>query len=146
VEQKNQAVLAALEQSLRAGPLAPRAVVDDLPELQTAASEAPAVPQPNDLRTLPRREYPYMQRIAPWSGGRLPSLKSFFDVRCRDISASGISFFVPRNPDFERFVIGLGQGESNVHVVAEVKHVRPFDLEGRPLYLVGSQFLARVYY
>lgn len=145
-EQKNQAVLAALEQRERTGPLAPLAVVDDLPELQPHQLQGPPKGSAAERRTQPRREYPYVQRIAPWGGGRLPSVRAFFDVRCRDISASGISFYVPIPPGFKRFVMGLGTGEKHVHVIAEVKHVAPSELDGQLLYLVGSQFLARVYY
>jgi PAS domain S-box-containing protein len=142
--EKNQSVLATLERYLREGQLPPREVLDDLLDLQE--SDEFIRPSENDQRTRGRRPYPYMQRVAPWSGNRLPSQRTFFEVRCRDISAQGVSFFMPRRPEFERLVISLGPGENKVYVIAEVRHVTPFNVEGKSAYLVGCEFLARVYY
>jgi PAS domain S-box-containing protein len=142
--QKNQEVLAELEQCLREGRTPPPAVLDELLDLQELQGDNP--PYDGDSQDYSRKPYPYIQRIAPWSGGRLPAHRLFVEVLCRDISPTGVSFFFPRRPDFERVVVSLGPGENKVYVIAEVRHVANFNVDGRPAFAVGCQFLARVYY
>jgi PAS domain S-box-containing protein len=139
---KNQEVLTALEQCLREGRTPPQAVLDELLELQNLTE----VIFEGNRREFPRKPYPYIQRIAPWSGGRLPPQRTFVEVLCRDISSTGVSFFFPRRPNFDRLVVSLGPTDKKVYVIAEVRHVANINVDGRPAFAVGCQFLARVYY
>ncbi len=142
--EKNRVVLSRLEQCLRDGCLPSRELLDELLELRQIEENTPLTGP--ERRSRVRRPYPYVQQIAPWNGHRLPHGRAFFDVRCRDIAASGFSFFLPRKPHFERLVVALGADQHKAHVLAEVRHVTPFDADGHKTYLVGCEFLARVYY
>jgi PAS domain S-box-containing protein len=139
---QNQEVLAALEQCLREGRTPPPAVLDELLGLQNLTEEI----YDGNQRAYPRRPYPYVQRIAPWSGGRLPPQRAFVEVLCRDICSTGVSFFFPRRPNFDRVVVSLGPADKKVYVIAEVRHVANINVDSRPAFAVGCQFLARVYY
>jgi PAS domain S-box-containing protein len=97
-----------------------------------------------DLRRSPRRSFHYIQRIAPTSGEGLPSKNRFIEVRCEDISAGGIAFYLGRRPDFTTLVVTLGRPPAESHFSARVVRVVKATLEGRGVYLVGCRFTGRV--
>jgi PAS domain S-box-containing protein len=90
-----------------------------------------------------RRQYPYRQWIAPVVDGRIPSRREFFEVRCKDISGSGIAFFLNFLPEFEDLVVGLGRLPALNYFTARVMRVARVEQEGRTSYLVGCRFVAR---
>ncbi len=101
-------------------------------------------PAGRELRSSPRRDYRYRQKIAPLVDGLRPSKRSFFEVVCRDISAGGISFYMNRLPDFDTLVLALGNEPAVSHFTARVMRVARVEEEGRIRYLVGCRFLGRI--
>jgi hypothetical protein len=96
-----------------------------------------------ERRTSPRRAYPFVQKIAPWSGDAPPSPKQFFRVQCKDIAEGGIAFFMERLPDFENLVMALGHPPKLTYITARVVRVAGVQHNGRHQYLVGCRFTGR---
>jgi len=71
-----------------------------------------------------RRRHPFVcdQWIAPQRDGRLPEAGEFFEVHCRDLNASGISFLLPEPPEFREFVVALSAPPATVYLEALVSH------------------------
>lgn len=97
-----------------------------------------------ELRSSPRRHYPYCQRIAPVTSQRLPAKEEFFSVWCKDLSSGGFSLYLDSPPAFRHLVVALGPSPREKHLRAEVVHVQPVARDGRELYLVGCRFVDRV--
>jgi PAS domain S-box-containing protein len=62
-----------------------------------------------EQRSSPRRAYQYRQLIAPLCGEAMPGREEFQEVVCEDISAGGISFYLPTAPEFTNLVVALGK-------------------------------------
>ena len=75
-----------------------------------------------DRRKRDRQPLDAVQRIAPWNGSAVPDEADFFEVMCRDVSSTGISFLLSTRPSFESFVIALGSSSNLTLVAAEVVH------------------------
>jgi hypothetical protein len=101
-------------------------------------------PKGEDLRSSPRHEFPYVQKIAPMAGGKVPSADKFFPVRCKDLSCGGIAMLLDRPPDFELFMIVLGSPPTPRLLTARVVHCEPFEEDGWTRYRVGCRFISRV--
>lgn len=114
------------------------------PEESSEAERRPS-PQGEELRSSPRVPYQYLQWIAPSYNGKRPRKNELFQVPCRDISAGGISFYIPQPPDFEVLVVGLGQMPSLTLFGARVVRVVPEDGPDGPRYLVGCAFTGRTH-
>lgn len=99
----------------------------------------------NELRTSPRRKYPYRQLIAPILGGRPPARKSFYPVWCKDLSGGGFSIYLEDPPTFHNLVVALGVPPHVKFYRAEALHVEPVEFEGRRAFLVGCRLIDRVY-
>jgi len=134
---------------------------DTSPEVPPAAADVPqrsATPQPPapdalqraghtytvDMRSSPRRAYHYRQKIAPIYGGCIPARKDFFEVECRDISAGGIAFYLPRQPDFDSLVVSLGRAPKESYFTARVVRTEPVERSGQRMRLVGCCFTGRI--
>ncbi len=97
-------------------------------------------PQGAERRQAERHPYECIQRIAACEGETVPDAAEFHEVQCHDISTSGISFFYPTEPNFNRVVIELGTPP--IFVFAAVIYMMSVpDREG---YLVGCEFAGRV--
>lgn len=143
IAKKSLDALESIEGYLREGQLPPLTLLQELIELQTDSAASRAGDGVQDGASKP---FPYVQRLAPWEGGRLPPHRAFFEVRCQDISATGFSFLLNHRPSFERLVVGFGPGVSRIYIVAEVREVVRLEASGRSDYRVDCEFLARVYY
>lgn len=97
-----------------------------------------------EQRSSPRRPFPYRQRLAPMYDGIKPAKRLFFEVECKDISASGIAFYMNRLPDFDTVVIALGKLPNETYLTARVMRVARTEEQGRIRYLVGCRFLGRI--
>lgn len=97
-----------------------------------------------DRRAKTRREYPYIQQIAPLRGRDLPDESEFAEMKCRDISSRGFSFYSPRRPDYDKIVVAFGAGATRVFLTADVRHVTPKDVDGRKQYLIGCRYTGRI--
>jgi len=91
-----------------------------------------------------RHRYPRIQWIAPYYGANLPGRDCFREVRCKDVSASGISFYWPSLPDFEHLLVRLGDEQNEICLVARVARSQLLAKDGGKGYLVGCKFLGRV--
>lgn len=98
-----------------------------------------------ELRTSPRRKYPYRQLIAPIVDDRLPAKTEFHPVWCKDLSGGGFSIYLETPPSFHNLVVALGLPPRVKFCRAEVMHVQPVDHEGRKIFLVGCRFTVRVH-
>jgi len=97
-----------------------------------------------ELRAAPRRAFEYRQRIAPMFGRTMPSQKKFFEVQCKDISASGIGFYMDRSPDFHTLVVELGSPPKERYFLAQVARVAKVQRDGKKQYLVGCRFTGKM--
>lgn len=98
-----------------------------------------------DQRRSPRRAYRYRQGIAPMNGQQLPGPSGFFDVEFWDISSCGFSFFVDQLPKFDTLVAALGRPPALTHFSARVMRVARMTQNNATRYLVGCDFINRVY-
>src|SRR5436305_2450065 len=96
-------------------------VADAVEQVMSGLSDAGV----NERRGAKRFRFPVVQFMAQYDRNGLPSRYDFQQVRCQDISTSGISFFWPRIPDFEYIVIGLDTSGTRIHLTARVTSVRP---------------------
>jgi len=112
------------------------------PGTQDAVGSQPPAPA-KDLRRAERCAFGYRQRIAPMFGRGLPSEEKFFEVVCKDISASGIAFFMDRPPDFDTLAVELGCPPNQSYFFAHVVRVTKVDRGGQKRYLVGCRFTGK---
>ena len=83
--------------------------------------------------------------VAPWAvGDMFPADEEFQSVKCRDISAGGISFLWPDQPDFEHVVIAALCGDSTVYMVGQLVYSRAVYMFDEVGYLVGCKFTKRI--
>ncbi len=95
-----------------------------------------------ERRRAHRYSYPAMHQLAPYDQGGLPTAVQFREVRCQDLSTSGISFHWPTPPDFDDVVIQLGKPSR--HLRHRPHHLGPRDADHPGELLVGCQFTGRV--
>jgi hypothetical protein len=119
------------------------AVADVIGSADPAPDPAPAKSY-EEMRSSPRKNYRFNQRIAPMHGGLLPRTDEYFNVECNDISKGGVSFYLKRPPGCEQFAIMLGQKPMVTILVARVVYSREVDHDGHQMYLVGCQFIDRL--
>jgi hypothetical protein len=113
-------------------------------EMQSLGSVADA--QPEELADNSKRRYPYhyrqFVRILETADSTGPSQP--VAVWCHDISVSGISFFWPEQPQFERLIISVGQPERPILMQSEVMQSKVVYMHGEVRYLLGCRFTGRV--
>lgn len=110
--------------------------------VEQALAGTPQVPV-HERRGAKRFAFQTVQLMAQYDRTGLPSRGCFQQVRCQDVSASGISFLWPRIPEFEYIVIALETSGPPIHVTARVTSVRPAPNEPGQL-LIGCQFTGRL--
>lgn len=96
----------------------------------------------NSQRGSERRQFAVRQRVAVYDGKRLPTAEAFEVVDCCNISQSGIAFYWPAEPYFQRIVVELGTIGSATYLTANV--VRTHRVDGSTRYLVGCQFSKKI--
>jgi hypothetical protein len=125
-------------------PPSPRATTLTRQEMITLTQEA-APEQKNEFSPSQRYQFSCSQLAAPWSLDEpLPSSDEFQRVKCRDISAGGISFLWPDKPDFENVVIAIGPVDSPIYMIAKIVHSRAVYMFDEVGYLVGCKFTKRL--
>jgi len=102
-----------------------------------------ALPSPAERRHSQRWPFPETQLLGPCGSWGLPKIYMFCEVRCHDLSQSGVSFFLPRPATFEQAVIGLGKQPNITYLLVRLTHCKEHAGEKKQ-YLVGCQFLNRV--
>jgi hypothetical protein len=102
-------------------------------------------PPPIERRSAERWPHPTSELLAACDqGGGLPTVSMFREVLCYELSAVGISFFLPRPPSFQAAVITLGKSTDEVSMLIHVVHCTEYEATGRKRYLVGGKFERRV--
>lgn len=91
-----------------------------------------------------RYGYPVVQKICPCRGKFVPSSARFFPVRCKDLSRSGIAFYLDYEPSFDRFILMLGTDDRHESVVGEVVYVQALPDDAPERYLVGCRLIKKV--
>lgn len=99
-----------------------------------------------ERRKRPRRSYPYQQKIAPMIDGKLPDQDTFIETQCRDISSGGFSFLHPKPPASDTFVVALGIPPKISYLITQVCHVTRQEKDGKPVFLVGCNYVGRAAY
>lgn len=84
----------------------------------------------NERRKAPRYQFTVRRWIAPYDGSNYPDKSKFFPVRCRDLSRSGFSFVMSKEPEFSDLVVSLRKPPNRVRVSAEVAWCRKIRLLG----------------
>lgn len=110
------------------------------------SNREPRGPRPNgaEKRSSPRREYNYMQRIAPLIDNHIPGEDEFHNVACCDISAGGFSYYLETPPHYDELVISLGTPPNDRKVIAKVVRIVKKDLNGQTMHQIGCQFIGRM--
>jgi hypothetical protein len=118
--------------------------------LQSMADEPRPEPGAGPERTLRPRanRHPYTrtQHVAPYSGKSLPKRSEFRQVRCCNISTSGLAFIWQQVPDFDQVVVRLGNDARAIYLTARVVRKQPLNDDPAPAHVVGCQFTGRVSY
>ena len=95
-----------------------------------------------DERRVKRRDYRYVEKIAPFVNGAVPQREAFFSVQCCDLSSKGFAFVAASKPNCDMMAAKIEGYDNDVYLVARVVHVRR--VAGfRREYKVGCEFLGR---
>ncbi len=112
-------------------------------ELDTAEKAMGERRTGRERRRFPRREFPFVQTIAPMLEGETPTLGDFRSVQCRDISPEGFSFMLAHPPSFKELVVALGAQPKQIRVVAEIVHFNRMQYQGREVWIIGCRYVRR---
>jgi len=74
----------------------------------------------------------------------LPPSDAFFPIECRDLSRSGISFFLDDVPPCEHVVLMISKGAETILLEARVAHSEMGYWNRRRGYLVGCELVKRI--
>jgi len=91
-----------------------------------------------------RKEMQTTIRVAPYDGENLPSGGDFQLVQARDISPSGVAFYLPENPDSDFYIVLLGTAEKPILVKAQVARFQNGYFERKRQFLVGCQMVGKL--
>ena len=108
------------------------------------AGELKSAVRTAEHRAHQRWPYPTTQWMAPYGPWGFPAKGMFQPVRCYDISRGGISFFLPRPPNFQFAVVTVGTPSELTYLLVRVVHHSKHDAAAGQQYLVGCLFLRRV--
>lgn len=100
--------------------------------------------QEEEKRRFPRHAFEHGQWLAPVYAEILPSPWSFQKVKCRDISSSGLAFYLEEKPRYEQCVLALAEPPEVVYLLAEIVDAISEPSKGRPMYRICCQFQKRL--
>jgi PilZ domain len=85
-----------------------------------------------------------VQRIAPYSQGKMPPATAFSSVECHDLSCGGLSYYLNQPPIANDIVVALTiRGEVKYLSAQIVRTIATLTAEGLT-YLVGCRFVGRL--
>jgi len=93
-----------------------------------------------EKRIFPRKAFGWTQMIAVQTSNSLPNRANFIPVRCRDLSAGGISFFLDSKPQFRNIVVELGVPPEQKYMAAEIVRIEETVENGKTCYVAGCSF------
>ena len=99
-----------------------------------------------ERRRHQRNPYACVRRVAAYDGFSSPAEGDFCEVRCRDLSAAGISFLIQDRPPSGLLAIDLGDSAQAAPclVAARVVHCQGLTADGGAWCLVGCAFVKRL--
>ena len=97
-----------------------------------------------ERRSRPRREYPYLQLVAPLRGKHAPTDDMFAEMLCHDISSRGFAFITTKKPDYDKVVVAFGTAPTIVYLIADVRHATPKPGTKPQQYIVGCRYTGRL--
>lgn len=97
----------------------------------------------DETRDNQRREFSAIQAIARHTGDELPADTEFRQVKCLDLSSSGLSFLVPEPLEDQSLVIRFGADPNFMYVVGKVMNQAQVPSGAKPMYRIGCQFTNR---
>lgn len=93
----------------------------------------------HERRRYERHRYQFPQLLAPFRGDTPPKINELREVQCVDLSAGGLSFFWPTQPDFEFAIVGLGKRPQLIFMKLQILRTIPSpNLDG--ILLVAGRF------
>ena len=98
--------------------------------------------KPSDRRMATRYAYAATHQLATCDENGVPPDESFIDIKCRDLSETGISFFAPSPPSSKNLVIRVSIGNERHLMWVQAVHYRSITDACGPTYLVGCRFVA----
>jgi len=100
-------------------------------------------PVKSQRRSRERHPFPCDQSVAFLINQRMPFAKEFEQVRCRDLSEGGVSFYYDEPPLCNQLVLGLGLENHPSYFLCDVRHWSR--VRGAPAaYCIGCKFVRRV--
>jgi hypothetical protein len=99
--------------------------------------------KPVDRRDDPRRPYHCLQLMAFYSPPQTPNASVFQQVPCEDISAHGMSFYLPEPPEQKQVVVALGNVPFTF-LIAEIVRAQPVRRDDGLAYQIGCRFTGRL--
>lgn len=120
----------------------PHKAEHDQPRERRKAVTRPAVGR--EKRVFQRKAFGWTQMIAMRSGNSMPDRDVFFPVRCKDISAGGLSFFLDEEPTFRDIVVELGVPPQQKYMLAEIVRIEQTSENGKTCYVAGCSFRGHV--
>ena len=119
--------------------------------MKTPVTEKESVPEADISRETAKRRrkhdrftYPVLQMICPCGSDVIPRPARFFPVKCKDLSRSGISFYLDWEPSFQRFILMIGTGDHHDYVAGEVVYVQAIAADAPGRYLVGCRLIKKL--
>jgi hypothetical protein len=83
-----------------------------------------------------------VRMVAAWDGSSSVGADDFFEVRCREILADGISFWMRERPTAPYFIVKFAMEDETIYVKSRVTRTKA-DAEGDE-WVVESKFAGRV--
>jgi hypothetical protein len=101
---------------------------------------------PEEFADGTKRRYPYrcQQFVRVIQSDGECAVSDPVPVWCHDISVTGISFFWPEEPQFERLIISVGWAERPILMQAEVMQSKVVFMHGEVRHLLGCRYTSRI--
>jgi len=92
-----------------------------------------------------RYHFTCTQRAAVWMPDEpYPLASDFRPVKCRNLSAAGISFLWPDKPEFDHVIMAIGPTGSPIYIAAEIVHSKAVFMFNEVGYLIDCKFKKRI--
>ena len=94
-------------------------------------------------RSSTRVSYPFAHWIAPYYDDD-ESVGGFAEVKCHDLSVTGISFGVAARPQTTQLVLKIKHDNLTAFLLVDVQHITELETPEGDKFLVGCQFVRRL--
>lgn len=98
-----------------------------------------------EQRASVRVVYETLLLVAEFDGQNFPSFSSFWEVRTKDLSATGVGFHSPRRPTSEFLLLMFGNPQANpIFIKARVAHCVESTTTKGTVFMVGCEMIERM--